>query len=54
MIWLTRCPKCKSKKLELQQDLLGRYWQCLKCRHVESATEKPRITPTGQAAIRRA
>jgi ribosomal protein L37AE/L43A len=38
MVFLTKCPRCKSREIRLQEDMQGLYWHCPKCRHVEAAS----------------
>ncbi|HLF05149.1 MAG TPA: hypothetical protein VI855_08030 [Dehalococcoidia bacterium] len=44
MVFLTKCPRCKSREVLLQQDMQGRYWHCPKCQYVEAATDSPPVT----------
>jgi ribosomal protein L37AE/L43A len=37
MVFLTKCPRCKSREVRLQEDMQGLYWKCPKCQHVVEA-----------------
>jgi acetyl-CoA carboxylase beta subunit len=45
MVFLTKCPRCNSREVLLQQDLKGRYWRCPKCQHVEQVTDAAPVAP---------
>ena len=44
MVFLNKCPRCKSREIRLQEDLQGLYWQCPKCQHVEAANVSAPVT----------
>ena len=45
MVFLTKCPRCKSREVRLEQDLKGLYWRCPKCQHVAEAADSAPNAP---------
>jgi Zn ribbon nucleic-acid-binding protein len=39
MIWFKACPRCKLGDLYLNEDIYGKYRQCLQCGHVIYSTD---------------
>lgn len=40
MIWFKACPRCKLGDLYLNEDIYGKYRQCLQCGHVIYSADK--------------
>jgi hypothetical protein len=40
MIWFKACPRCKLGDLYLNEDIYGKYRQCLQCGHVIYPADK--------------
>lgn len=40
MIWFKACPRCKLGDLYLNEDIYGKYRQCLQCGHVVYSTSQ--------------
>ena len=47
MVFLNRCPRCKSRDVRLEDNTQGLYWHCPKCQHVQIAIPSP-ATATAQ------
>ena len=39
MVFLTKCPRCNSRDVCLEEDMMGLYWRCPKCQHAQKATD---------------
>lgn len=43
MIWFKACPRCKLGDLYLNEDIYGKYRQCLQCGHVIYSADKAAV-----------
>jgi ribosomal protein L37AE/L43A len=50
MVFLTKCPRCKSQDVRLEEDMLGLYWKCPKCQYTQKAEDLAPVNPA--AAIK--
>ncbi len=45
MVFLTKCPRGKSRDVRLEEDMRGLLWQCPRCKHAQKATDIAPLAP---------